>query len=54
MSAKQGHVPTVETTIDIQPTRNELEEKAKSLNIKFDGRTTNAKLILLIDKVLES
>ena len=28
--------------------RDELEEKAKSLNIKFDGRTSDAKLARLI------
>ena len=29
---------------DGQPTRAELEEKAKELGIKFDGRTSDAKL----------
>jgi hypothetical protein len=29
---------------DAKPTRAELEEKAKELGIKFDGRTSDAKL----------
>jgi hypothetical protein len=34
------------------PTRAELEEKAKSLNIAFDGRTSDAKLLSKINEAL--
>lgn len=33
---------------DEPPTRDELEEKARELGIKFDGRTTDKKLAALI------
>ena len=36
------------------PTRAELEAKATELNIKFDGRTSDAKLGSLIAKALEA
>lgn len=39
---------------DAPPTREELETKAKELGIKFDGRTTDAKLGKLIDEALAS
>ena len=34
--------------IDAPPTRAELEQKAKELGLKFDGRTTDKKLAALI------
>ena len=34
------------------PTRAELEQMAKTLNIKYDGRTSDKKLNALIDEVL--
>lgn len=34
------------------PTRQELEEKATSLKIKFDGRTSNKKLLQMITEEL--
>ena len=34
------------------PTREELEEKANELGIKFDGRTTDRKLLEKIEEVL--
>jgi hypothetical protein len=37
---------------DSAPTRAEIEEKATELGIKFDGRTTNRKLIEKIQEVL--
>jgi hypothetical protein len=35
------------------PTRAELEQKARELNIKFDGRTTDKRLGILIAQALE-
>lgn len=37
---------------DPAPTREELEQKATELGIKFDGRTTDAKLAAYIAKAL--
>jgi len=37
---------------DAAPTRAELEEKAKSLDIAFDGRTSDAKLLAKITEAL--
>lgn len=37
---------------DAAPTRSELEAKAKSLNIAFDGRTSDAKLLAKITEAL--
>jgi len=37
---------------DAPPTRDELEIKAKELGIKFDGRTTDAKLARMIAESL--
>lgn len=36
----------------LPPTRDELEQKANELGIKFDGRTTDRKLIEKIEEVL--
>jgi len=38
---------------DAQPTRAEMEQKATELGLKFDGRTSEAKLMRLIDEALE-
>jgi hypothetical protein len=38
---------------DAPPTRAELEEKAKLLGIKFDGRTSNRKLGKLIEEAMK-
>ena len=38
--------------VDAAPTRAELEQMAKTLNIKYDGRTSDKKLNALIDEVL--
>ena len=35
------------------PTRAEMEQKATELGLKFDGRTSEAKLMRLIDEALE-
>ena len=49
--AKEASKPKpVEATDDnAAPTRLEMEEKAKELGIKFDGRTTNKRLLEQID-----
>ena len=39
---------TVEIKEDAAPTRAELEQKAKELGIKFDGRTSDSRLLKLI------
>lgn len=36
------------------PSREELEQKARELELKFDGRTSNAKLERMIDEALEA
>jgi hypothetical protein len=47
------HPPVVEEIADNQPpTRAELEEKAKELGIRFDGRTSDAKLAANIEAAL--
>lgn len=38
---------------DSAPTRAEMEEQAKSMGIKFDGRTSDTKLLTLIHEALE-
>lgn len=38
---------------DTPPTRDEIEEMARELGIKFDGRTSDKKLLSLIDDKLE-
>ena len=43
----------VDTVDDAPPTRLELETKAKELGIKFDGRTSDRKLGILIQEKLE-
>lgn len=35
------------------PTRDEIEVKAKELGLKFDGRTSDAKLLKLIDAAVK-
>lgn len=40
--------PAAEPAADAPPTRAELEQKAKELGLKFDGRTTDKKLAALI------
>lgn len=35
------------------PTRAELEQKATELRLKFDGRTSNAKLAAMIEEALK-
>lgn len=37
---------------DLPPTRDEIEQKANELGIKFDGRTTDRKLLERIAEVL--
>lgn len=40
--------PAADSVSDAPPTRDELEQKAKELSIKFDGRTSDKKLAALI------
>jgi hypothetical protein len=35
-----------------EPTRAELEQKAKELGVKFDGRTSDEKLLRLINELV--
>lgn len=54
---KLGWTLTAQAQIDDEnapPTREELEEKAKELGIKFDGRTSNAKLAANIEAALKN
>ena len=44
----QGYQDTPDFTEPSEATREELEQKAKELGIKFDGRTSDAKLNKLI------
>jgi hypothetical protein len=50
--------PVVESVVaevveDAPPTREELEQMAKELEIKFDGRTSDKKLLALIGEKVE-
>jgi hypothetical protein len=38
---------------DAPPTRAEMEQKATELGVKFDGRTTDAKLLARIEEALK-
>lgn len=38
---------------DAPPTRAELEQKAKELGLKFDGRTSDRKLLKMIEEKVE-
>lgn len=39
---------------DLPPTREEIEAKATELGLKFDGRTSDAKLLERIDEALKA
>jgi hypothetical protein len=50
--------PVVESVVaelveDSPPTRDELEQMAKELGVKFDGRTSDKKLLALIGEKVE-
>ncbi len=45
---------TVDQKDDQPPSRNELEQQAKELNIKFDGRTTDKRLLEQINEALSA
>jgi hypothetical protein len=51
--------PVVESVVaevveeDAPPTRDELEQMAKELGVKFDGRTSDKKLLALIGEKVE-
>jgi len=51
--AVDGKKPAVPAD-DAPPTRVEMEEKARELQIKFDGRTTDRKLSALIETALRN
>ena len=50
--AKAAHEAPAEPKEDSKPTREELEQKATELGLKFDGRTSDRKLSDLIDAKL--
>lgn len=45
-------IPVIQLDDEMPPTRAELEAKAKELGLKFDGRTTDAKLSKMIAEVI--
>lgn len=47
-------MPESPKTEDYEPTRAELEQKATELGIKFDGRTSDKKLLKLITEGLQN
>lgn len=47
-------VTAPEPADNVPPTRAEMEQKARELKIKFDGRTTDRKLLGLIESALRS
>lgn len=51
-AAEQAKSDSVDAESD-NPTRAEMEQKAIELGIKFDGRTTDQKLLVRINQVLE-
>jgi hypothetical protein len=51
--ARNATVPAKAGTDDAPPTRAELEQKATDLGIKFDGRTTDARLAEKIEAALK-
>lgn len=55
LEAAAGSVVSDEAKEDesAPPTRDELEQKATELGIKFDGRTTDAKLLAKIEEALK-
>ena len=48
----QEAIDGVPAVSDAPPTRKEMELKATELNIKFDGRTTDAKLLKMINEAV--
>jgi hypothetical protein len=50
--AVSDHQNEEQSEDDLPPTRYELEQKANELGIKFDGRTTDRKLLEKIEEVL--
>lgn len=55
LTAPKVEIKDVEEVVedDTPPTRAELEQMAKDLDIKFDGRTSDKKLIALIGEKVE-
>ena len=54
MDAVEGKELVVESAEEVEPpTREELEQKAKELDIKFDGRTTDSALARKIESELD-
>ncbi len=53
-AAKAAHEKRqVDANDDGEVTREELEQKAKELGLKFDGRTGNKKLLAMIEEALK-
>jgi hypothetical protein len=52
--AIKGKPAAPEPVDNAPPTRAEMEQKARELKIKFDGRTTDRKLLGLIESALRS
>ncbi len=50
---KETFVATTETDDTAPPTRQELEQKATELGIKFDGRFSDKKISQLIEEALK-
>lgn len=52
--ALAGPVPKApEPVDDSPPTRDEMEQKAHALGLKFDGRTSDKKLVAMIEEALK-
>lgn len=53
-ATKPEEEKVVEVSDDASPTREELEQQANELKIKYDGRTSDAKLLKLINDKLNA
>lgn len=53
INGKPAELPD-EVIDNAPPTREEMEAKARELGVKFDGRTSDRKLLLLITTALEN
>ena len=45
--------PVVDANKDGEVTRDEMEQKAKELGLKFDGRTSDKKLLAMIEEAIK-
>lgn len=53
IDAKQKHINAQTVEENKPPTRAEIEQKANELGLKFDGRTSDVKLLKMIDEALK-